>query len=53
MKRAGKRVAGWIGGVSGVATPGWLYFKNYTPPLFPGITWLVAADTEDRQIDAE
>jgi hypothetical protein len=43
MKRAGKRVAGWIGGVSGVATPGWLYFKNYTPPLFPGITWLVAA----------
>ena len=43
MKRAVKRVAGWIGGVGGVATPGWLYFKNYVPPLFPGITILVAA----------
>src|SRR5437899_13095529 len=43
MMKTMKRVAGWIGGAGGVATPAWLYFKNYAPPLFPGITVLVAA----------
>ena len=41
--KAMKRVVGWIGGAGGVATPAWIYFKNYAPPLFPGITVLVAA----------
>lgn len=33
----------WLGGISGVAVPGYQFFTSFPPPLFPGISLITAA----------
>lgn len=38
-----KRILGGIGAIAGVGVPAWSFFSSYAPPLFPGVTVIVAA----------
>lgn len=38
-----KKLISWVGGLGVVGVPAWSFFSSYAPPLFPGVTLIVAA----------